>query len=66
MEVAQIDTRKLDNVYYTSSEVRYWFRINKDLEMYIKPAKIKAILMELGVNIELDESRHYVVRVCRA
>jgi len=66
MEVAQIDTRKLDNVYYTSSEVRYWFRINKDLEMYIKPAKIKAILIELGVNIELDESRHYVVRVCRA
>jgi hypothetical protein len=65
MEVAQIDTRKLDNVYYTSSEVRYWFRINKDLEMYIKPTKIKAILAELGVNIELDEGRHYVVRVCR-
>jgi hypothetical protein len=65
MEVAQIDTRKLDNVYYTSSEVRYWFRINKDLEMYIKPAKVKAILTELGINIELDEGRHYVVRVCR-
>jgi hypothetical protein len=65
MEVAQIDTRKLDNIYYTTSEVRYWFRVNKDLELYIKPAKIKAILMELGVNIELDESRHYVVRICR-
>jgi hypothetical protein len=65
MEVAQIDTRKLDNVYYTSSEVRYWFRINKDLEMYIKPTKIKAILTELGVKVELDEGRHYVVRVCR-
>jgi hypothetical protein len=65
MEVAQIDTRKLDNVYYTTSEVRYWFRVNKDLEMYIKPAKVKAILMELGINIELDESRHYIVRVCR-
>jgi hypothetical protein len=65
MEVVQVDTRKLDNVYYTSSEVRYWFRINKDIEMYIKPAKVKAILTELGVNIELDEGRHYVVRVCR-
>jgi len=65
MEVAQIDTRKLDNVYYTTSEVRYWFRVNKDLELYIKPAKVKAILMELGVNIELEESKHYVVRICR-
>jgi len=65
MEVAQIDTRKLDNIYYTSSEVRYWFKINKDLEMYIKPAKVKAILQEMDIKVVLDENRHYVVRVCR-
>jgi len=65
MEVVQVDTRKLDNVYYTTSEVRYWFRVNKDLELYMKPAKVKAILTTLGIQVEIDENRHYVVRVCR-
>jgi hypothetical protein len=66
IEIDKIVTSKLDNVYYTTTEHRYWFRVANDLEMYMKPAKIKAILAELGVNIELDESRHYAVRVCRA
>ncbi len=65
MEVAQIDTRKLDNIYYTTSEVRYWFRLSPEIEGYLRPAKVKAILMELGIELELSESRHYYVRICR-
>ncbi len=65
MEVVQVDTRKLDSIHYTTSEVRYWFRVNKDVEMYLKPAKIKAMLMELGIELKLSESRHYYVEVCR-
>jgi hypothetical protein len=66
MEVVQIDAKKLDSVYYTTSEVRYWFRISKDLEAYLKPAKIKAILTEMNIQLEIDENRHYYVKVCRA
>jgi len=65
MEVVQVDTRKLDNIHYATTEVRYWFRVSKDVEMYLKPAKIKAILMQLGIMLKLDESRHYYVEVCR-
>jgi hypothetical protein len=65
MEVVQVDTRKLDNIYYTTSEVRYWFRVNKDVEMYLKPAKIKAILAEMGIELKLSSNRHYYVEVCR-
>jgi len=65
MEVVQVDTTKLDSVYYTSEQVRYWFRVNKDAEMYLKPAKIKAILAELGITVETDQSRNYYVRICR-
>jgi hypothetical protein len=65
MEVVQVDARKLDSVYYTTSEVRFWFRVDKDVEMYLKPAKIKAILAELGMALELGKSRHYYVRICR-
>jgi hypothetical protein len=65
MEVVQVDARKLDNIHYTTSEVRYWFRVDKDVESYLRPAKIKAILMELGIELKLDESRHYYVEVCR-
>jgi hypothetical protein len=66
MEVVQVDTRKLDHIHYTASEVRYWFKIDKDVEMYLKPAKIKALLMELGITLEVDQSRNYYVRICRA
>jgi hypothetical protein len=65
MEVVQIDTRKLDSIYYTTSEVRYWFRVSKDAEMYLKPAKIKALLAEMGIELKLSENRHYYVEVCR-
>jgi hypothetical protein len=65
MEVVQVDTRKLDNVYYTTSEVRYWFRVNKDAEQYLKPAKVKALLAEMGIELKLSENRHYYVEVCR-
>jgi hypothetical protein len=65
MEVVQVDTRKLDNVYYTTSEVRYWFRVNKDVEPYLKPAKVKALLAEMGVELKLANNRHYFVEVCR-
>ena len=65
MEVVQVDTTKLDNIYYTSEQVRYWFRVNEDVEMYLKPAKIKALLIEMGVTLEIDSSRNYYVRVCR-
>jgi len=65
MEVVQVDTRKLDSIYYTTSEVRYWFRVNSDVEMYLKPAKIKAILAEMGVELKLSGNRHYYVEVCR-
>jgi hypothetical protein len=65
MEVVQVDAKKMDSIYYTTSEVRYWFRVNKDVEMYLKPAKIKAILYELGIELKLDESRHYYVEICR-
>jgi len=66
MEVVQVDTTKLDSVYYTSEQVRFWFRVSKDAEMYLKPAKIKALLAELGVELKLSENRHYYVEVCRA
>jgi hypothetical protein len=66
MEVVQVDTTKLDNVYYSSEQVRYWFRLNKDVETYLKPAKIRTLLMELGVALETDGSRNYYVRICRA
>jgi len=65
MEVVQVDTRKLDSVHYATSEVRYWFRVNPDVEMYLRPAKIKTLLMELGITLENDQSRNYYVRVCR-
>ncbi len=65
MEVVQVDTRKLDSVHYATSEVRYWFRVNPDVEMYLRPAKIKALLTELGVVLEIDQSRNYYVRLCR-
>jgi hypothetical protein len=65
MEVVQVDAKKLDSIHYTSSEVRYWFRVNEDVEMYLKPAKIKAILAELGVSLEVDETRNYFIRICR-
>ena len=65
MEVVQVDTKKLDSIYYTTSEVRYWYRVSKDLEMYLKPAKIKTLLAELGIQLEIDEARHYYVRICR-
>jgi len=65
MEVVQIDTKKLDSIYYTTSEVRYWYRVSKDMEMYLKPAKIKTLLAELGIQLEIDEARHYYVRICR-
>jgi hypothetical protein len=65
MEVVQVDTRKLDSIYYTTSEVRYWFRVNKDVEMYLKPAKIKVILAEMGIELKLSSNKHYYVEVCR-
>jgi hypothetical protein len=65
MEVVQVDTKKLDSIYYTTAEVRYWYRVSKDLEMYLKPAKIKTLLAELGIQLEIDEARHYYVRICR-
>jgi hypothetical protein len=65
MEVVQVDTRKLDSIYYTTSEVRYWFRVNPDVEMYLRPAKIKALLTEMGIMLELDQSRNYYIRMCR-
>jgi hypothetical protein len=66
MEVVQVDTRRLDNIHYTTSEVRYWFRVNKDVEMYLRPAKVKALLAEMGVELKLLGNRHYYVEVCRA
>jgi hypothetical protein len=65
MEVVQVDTSKLDNVHYTTEQVRFWFRINEDVKMYLKPAKIKSILTELGTSLEVDESRNYFIRICR-
>jgi len=65
MEVVQADMFKLDDVNSTSKQVRFWFRVNEDVEMYLKPAKIKAILTELGVMLETDRSRNYYVRICR-
>jgi len=65
MEVVQVDATKLDNVHYTTEQVRFWFRINEDVKMYLKPAKIKAILAELGAGLEVDESRNYFIRICR-
>jgi len=65
MEVWQIDTRKVDSVYYATSEVRYWYRVNGEVEMYLKPAKIKALLIELGFALEYDSSRNYYIKVCR-
>ena len=65
MEVVQADMFKLDDVNNTSKQVRFWFRVNEDVEMYLKPAKIKAILTELGVMLETDRSRNYYVRICR-
>ena len=65
MEVVQVDTRKLDSIHYATSEVRYWFRVNPDVEMYLRPAKIRTLLMELGIALEIDQSRNYYVRVCR-
>ncbi len=64
MEVVQVDTSKLDNVYYTTEHVRFWFRINEDVKMYLKPAKIKAILTELGIALEIDETRNYYIKIC--
>jgi hypothetical protein len=64
MEVVQVDTTKLDSVHYTTEQVRFWFRINEDVKMYLKPAKIKAILAELGVALEIDETRNYYIRIC--
>jgi hypothetical protein len=66
MEIVQVDARKLDAVYYTTSEVRYWFRVSKDVEMYLRPSKIKALLAEAGIELKLSDSRHYYVEVCRA
>ena len=65
MEVVQVDTRKLDSVHYATSEVRYWFRVNPDVEMYLRLAKVKTLLTELGVALEVDQSRNYYVRICR-
>ena len=65
MEVVQVDTRRLDSIHYTTSEVRYWFRVDPNAEMYLRPAKIKALLTELGVALETDQSRNYYVRICR-
>ncbi len=65
MEVIQVDTRKLDSIHYTTSEVRYWFRVNEDVEIYLKPAKIKSILAELNIMLETDRSRNYYIRICR-
>jgi hypothetical protein len=65
MEVEQVDTRRLDNAYYTTSEVRFWFRVNEDVKMYLKPSKVKALLAEMGVELKLSGNRHYYVEVCR-
>jgi len=65
MEVWQIDTKKVDSVYYATSEVRYWYRVSGEAEMYLKPAKIKALLIELGFALEYDSSRNYYIKVCR-
>jgi len=65
MEVWQADTRKVDGVYYSTSEVRYWYRVSEEAELYLKPAKIKALLMELGIKLGHDSSRNYYIRVCR-
>jgi hypothetical protein len=65
MEVVQVDTKKLDSIHYMTSEVRYWFRVNSDVEMYLKPAKVKAILAEMGIELRLSSNRHYYVEVCR-
>jgi hypothetical protein len=65
MEVWQADTRKLDSVHYTTSEIRFWYRVDNNVELYLKPAKIKTLLMELGIKLEHDSSRNYYVRLCR-
>jgi hypothetical protein len=65
MEVVQVDTRRLDSIHYTTSEVRYWFRVNEDVEMYLKPAKIKTLLAEIGIELKLSSNRHYYVTICR-
>ena len=65
MEVVQVDTRKLDSIHYTTSEVRYWFRVNEDVEIYLKPAKIKTLLAEIGIELKLSDNRHYYITICR-
>jgi hypothetical protein len=65
MEVWQVDTRKVDSMYYTTGEVRFWYRVSEEVEMYLKPAKIKALLFELGITLEYDSSRNYYIKVCR-
>jgi hypothetical protein len=65
MEVVQVDARKLDSIHYTTSEVRYWFRVNEDVEMYLKPAKIKTLLAEIGIELKLSGNRHYYITICR-
>jgi hypothetical protein len=65
MEVWQADTKKVDSVYYVTSEVRYWYRVSEEVEMYLKPAKIKALLTEMGITLEYDSSRNYYIKVCR-
>jgi hypothetical protein len=65
MEVWQADTRKVDSIYYATSELRLWYRVSEDAEIYLKPAKVKALLMELGLKLETDSSRNYYIKVCR-
>jgi hypothetical protein len=65
MEVVQADMFKLDDVNSTTKQVRFWFRVNQDVEIYLKPSKIKAILAELNIMLEVDRNRNYYIRVCR-
>jgi len=65
MEVVQADMFRLDDVSHATKQVRFWFRVNEDVAMYLKPAKIKAILAELNILLEADRSRNYYVRICR-
>ena len=64
MEVVQADMFKLDDVHATK-QVRFWFRVNQDVELYLRPAKIKAILAGLNIMLETDRSRNYYIRICR-
>jgi len=65
MEVWQADTKKIDSVYYVTNEVRYWYRVSEEVEMYLKPAKIKALLTEMDITLEHDSTRNYYIKVCR-